>query len=140
MQYLSARMARAILALKSCIRPCQNGLGHSGTQVMQLHGRARMARTILTLKSFNWSCQNGSSHSGTQVMQLAVPEWRLEPFWHSNHASGRARKARTILALTFGQWHCGITCVQEWLEPFWHCQQYLSAIIARAILALQLCN
>ena len=61
-----SRMARATLALKSCIRPCQN------------------ARAILALKLCNWPCQNRSNHSYTQVMQLAVSEW-LEPFWHSSH-------------------------------------------------------
>ena len=40
---------------------------------------------------------------------------------------GCARMARAVLALKFCQWH--YTCVQEWLEPFWHCQQYLSAIM-----------
>ena len=76
------RMARTILALKSC----------------NLHGCARKARAILALKFGQWhylrarmarpvallACQNGSGHSGTQVMHLVVPEW-LEPFWHSSH-------------------------------------------------------
>ena len=169
-------MARAIQALKSCIRPCQNGSGHSGTQVMQLAvpewlepflhsshatGRVRMARAIMALKFGQWHylrarmarailalpiIHNGLSHSGTQVMQLAVPEW-LEPFLHSSHATAwpRVGMARAILALKSCNLHgcaimarailasrsaSGITCVQEWLEPFWHCQQYLSAIIA----------
>ena len=76
------RMARAILALKSC----------------NLHGCARMARAILALKSCIQPCQNGSGHSGTLVMQLAVPDW-LEPFLHSSHATGHVRMARAIPAL-----------------------------------------
>ena len=131
--YLRARMSRAILALPT-IFECHNGLSHSCTAIYAL-----------------FECQNGSSHSGTQVMQLAVPEW-LEPFLHSSHATGRARMAQAILALKSCNLRgCArmarailapsdITCVQEWLEPFWHCQQYLSAIMARAILALKLCN
>ena len=110
--YASARMARAILALKSCIRLCQNGSGHSGTQVMQLavpewiepfwhsnhaSGRAKMARAILELKLCNWPCQNGSNHSYTQVMQLAVSEW-FESFWHGQLHNLSARMARAILA------------------------------------------
>ena len=80
------RMVRTTLALKSCIRPCQNGSNHSDTQVMQL-------AVSEWLEPF-WHF----SH----VICMAVPEW-LEPFWHSSSASAwhylRARMARAILAL-----------------------------------------
>ena len=99
MQYLSARMARAILALKSCNL---HGCARKARAILALkfgqwhHLHARMARAILALKSCNlhgcarmarailalltiFEYHNGLSHSGTQVMQLTVSEW-LEPF------------------------------------------------------------
>ena len=109
-----ARMARAILALKLCNWPCQNGSNHTYTlavsewlelfwhssHVCNLHGCARKARAILAQPTI-FECHNGLSHSGTQVMQLAVPEWH-EPFLHASNATGRtcmsARMARAILA------------------------------------------
>ena len=91
-----SRMARATLTLKSCIQPCQNGSGHSGTQIMQLAepewlepllhsshatdatGLVRMARAILALKSCN--------------------------------LHGCARMARAILALKLGQCMALLAC------------------------------
>ena len=147
------RMARAILALKSC----------------NLHGCARMARAILALKFGQWhylrakmarailalptifECHNGLSHSGTQVMQQAVPEW-LNPFLHSSHATGRVRMARAILALKLCNWPCQNgsnhsytqvmqLAVSEWLKPFWHSNYATGhARMARTILTLKSCN
>ena len=100
--YLSARMARAIQVLKSCIRPCQNGSGHSGTQVMKLAvpeylepflhssshatGRVRMARAILALKSCSL---HGCARMARAILAHKFGQWRYL----------RARMARAILAL-----------------------------------------
>ena len=121
-QYVSARMARAILALPVAILECQNGLSHSSTawyyigvpewlepfwHGLVLYWSARMARAILArpgtiLECQNGSarpvalleCQNGSSHSGTAWYYIGVPE----PFWHGQLQYLSARMARAILA------------------------------------------
>ena len=127
-------MPRAILALKSCIRPCQNGSGHSGTQVMQLAvsewfepfwhssyatGRARMARTILALKSCNL---HGCARMARAILPLKFGQWHYL----------RAKMARAILALpTKFECHNGLShsgtqvmqlAVSEWLESFLYTQ------------------
>ena len=108
-------MARAIQALKSCIRPCQNGSSHSGTQFMQLAVPEWLELFLHSSHATGRVRMHGSSHSG-----LKFGQWDYL----------RARMARAILALpTIFECHHGLShsgtqvmqlAVPEWLEPFWH--------------------
>ena len=78
LQYLSARMARAILVRLGTILECQNGSSHSGmascnTQVPEWlepfrHGQLQLILEYGSSHSgTNWPCQNGSSHFSTPI-------------------------------------------------------------------------
>ena len=153
MQYLSARMARAILALPT-IFECHNGVSHPGTQVMQLAvpdrlepflhssshatGRARMARTILALESCNL---HGCARMARAILALKSCNWPCQN--GSSHSgtqvmqSGRDRMARTILALKSCNLHGCARMARAILALKFGQWHYLRAKMARAILALK---